>query len=134
MRCEVKSRPVRGAWIEIRASARLIARTEGRAPYGARGLKCLLRSFFSALLRRAPYGARGLKLSSLGFPSLVYMRRAPYGARGLKLLAQIGQPVTVVSRPVRGAWIEIRSRSYRTACRSRSRPVRGAWIEILLVC
>ena len=34
------SRPVWGAWIEIISFSRLYTRSQGRAPYGARGLKC----------------------------------------------------------------------------------------------
>ena len=38
------------------------------------------------------------------------------------------------SRPTRGAWIEICTRrAYRSTTR-RSRPTRGAWIEIVYVC
>ena len=37
-----------------------------------------------------------------------------------------------MSRPARGAWIEIpRSNRARTMC-ARSRPARGAWIEIIV--
>ena len=36
------------------------------------------------------------------------MSRAPYGARGLKLYIRVPLEVVVRSRPVWGAWIEIR--------------------------
>ena len=55
------SRPVWGAWIEIRGLVLDTIRQRGRAPYGARGLKLLFRMMFHLLKRRAPYGARGLK-------------------------------------------------------------------------
>ena len=37
----------------------------------------------------------------------------------------------IVSRPVRGAWIEITLQTRRTATAAASRPVRGAWIEMV---
>ena len=59
---ETPSRPVWGAWIEIGFAGRLPSHGGRRAPYGARGLKCLLWSQYNcAIARRAPYGARGLK-------------------------------------------------------------------------
>ena len=33
--------------------------------------------------------------------------RAPQGARGLKLLLKLGLILMVLSRPARGAWVEI---------------------------
>ena len=79
-------------------------------------------------------------------------RRAPYGARGLKLQRQPAGLLPRLSRPVRGAWIEIPlepealaddtgrapygARGLKFQQRDErgdplsSRPVRGAWIEI----
>ena len=37
----------------------------------------------------------------------------------------------MLSRPIRGAWIEIEYRNY-TKMINESRPIRGAWIEIVL--
>ena len=56
---------------------------------------------------RAPYGARGLKCYTvhLGHPDKY--RRAPYGARGLKCADSPGFRLYQGSRPVWGAWIEI---------------------------
>ena len=58
---------------------------DGRAPHGARGLKC-----------RVCFGAFGAG-----------RRRAPHGARGLKFDAEHIGGSLAVSRPARGAWIEI---------------------------
>ena len=59
-----------------------------------------------ARYRRAPYGARGLKFISI-VGDLVDSRRAPYGARGLKYVDFYKLGISVKSRPVWGAWIEI---------------------------
>ena len=128
-RAIAKSRPTRGAWIEM--------------PF-------VLQTFYD-LHSRAPHGARGLKYF-FGIPSLVFSGRAPHGARGLKSTPFKICLILASSRPTRGAWIEIAS--IRAACmpiacraphgarglkycwRSRScptaesRPTRGAWIEI----
>ena len=78
------SRPVWGAWIEITPDAAVLTPAIGRAPYGARGLKC--------------YDA---------FQYVVDRCRAPYGARGLKFLVLALLLSVLWSRPVWGAWIEI---------------------------
>ena len=80
-----KSRPARGAWIEIVAKVNILIPSFSRAPHGARGLKLLLSILIKKLLwSRAPHGARGLKWDDLA---------AAGRDRG--------------SRPARGAWIEI---------------------------
>ena len=56
---------------------------------------------------RAPYGARGLKFHRRCDHS-VASSRAPYGARGLKFHRDLCTILVNVSRPVWGAWIEIR--------------------------
>ena len=38
--------------------------------------------------------------------------------------------ILLLSRPARGAWIEITSLMAASSATSRSRPARGAWIEI----
>ena len=78
------SRPVWGAWIEITNDGKTITGYNGRAPYGARGLKLLIGGAIGIFGRRAPYGARGLKLGYVG-----------------------NICSTITSRPVWGAWIEI---------------------------
>ena len=55
------SRPARGAWIEIPWDFPVAYKTGGRAPHGARGLKCCRRIGKRDSSRRAPHGARGLK-------------------------------------------------------------------------
>ena len=83
------SRPARGAWIEIDGVDDVCDLSRGRAPQGARGLKC-----------KNPLEGKQAK------------RRAPQGARGLKshFHALIGADIE--SRPARGAWIEIHSRIF----------------------
>ena len=55
---------------------------------------------------RAPYGARGLK-SACTVSLMASESRAPYGARGLKFLVCFLACLADLSRPVRGAWIEM---------------------------
>ena len=79
------SRPTRGAWIEIRSCRAHKSYTHGRAPHGARGLK---------------YGGRPNRYAGK-------YCRAPHGARGLKWNNLLPCDDLQVSRPTRGAWIEI---------------------------
>ena len=104
------SRPVWGAWIEIRLPLVLPWLLLGRAPYGARGLKWLL-----------PFD-----------PNIYDGSRPVWGA-----WIEIDQEITdagylTESRPVWGAWIEIVIVSGVDWMQSMSRPVWGAWIEIRL--
>ena len=55
--------------------------------------------------------------------------RAPHGARGLKLRMWVKVNYKKLSRPARGAWIEMNNEDKREE-ESESRPARGAWIEI----
>ena len=50
------------------------------------------------------------------------MSRAPYGARGLKLYIRVPLEVVVRSRPVWGAWIEIRGYAARERRRDSRAP------------
>ena len=58
------------------------------------------------------------------------LSRAPCGARGLKSVASVLDDGDVLSRPMRGAWIEIENKLQIAATPATSRPMRGAWIEI----
>ena len=61
---------------------------------------------------RAPHGARGLKLEWERRAIREFFGRAPHGARGLKLDAKERYDLRALSRPARGAWIEIISRRW----------------------
>ena len=74
----------------------------------------------SAISCRAPRGARGLK-SPFGGHRLAASGRAPRGARGLKFPPLLNVIPDALSRPSRGAWIEIRTFPY-----SRRHPLRRA--------
>ena len=76
----MRSRPTRGAWIEISVDNFLQVLENGRAPHGARGLKCRKNGNVLHLHRRAPHGARGLKCDyfGLGFKDAVV---APHTGR-----------------------------------------------------
>ena len=66
---------------------------------------------------RAPRGARGLKflIDEIG---VLHSSRAPRGARGLKCELLLMNSVKLLSRPSRGAWIEIKLyEDSRKACR-----------------
>ena len=56
---------------------------------------------------RAPHGARGLKFISGAAYGVKDPGRAPHGARGLKFPLLAGKQVPALSRPARGAWIEM---------------------------
>ena len=56
---------------------------------------------------RAPHGARGLKYHRESVFIAVCQCRAPHGARGLKFEILVILAIDFVSRPARGAWIEI---------------------------
>ena len=84
-----RSRPARGAWIEITASS---SRWAGRS------------------LSRPVRGA-WIEIEPHQFPGHRRRRRAPRGARGLKYNAPYHRENCGRSRPARGAWIEIKSRS-----------------------
>ena len=101
---------------------------DSRAPHGARGLKYLYYFLLPLIIGRAPHGARGLKFRRQ-HGQKCRPRRAPHGARGLKSGSGGRLTNRSVSRPTRGAWIEIFPRS-DTRSRPWSRPTRGAWIEI----
>ena len=76
---------MRGAWIEIDYRSALAAVASGRAPCGA----------------------RGLKLATAKRDCVKLVGRAPCGARGLKFMMRYAVGVIVMSRPMRGAWIEM---------------------------
>ena len=82
------SLPIRGAWIEIRFKRGKIIR-DGRSPSGERGLK----------YPRTPRAYR--KTQS----------RSPSGERGLKSLGLRDGKNLPSSLPIRGAWIEMPTRS-----------------------
>ena len=79
---------------------------EGRAPRGARGLKFGDKDVVLVVSGRAPRGARGLKLPGLALRGPT-RGRAPRGARGLKFVPPAAHDGPAVSRPSRGAWVEI---------------------------
>ena len=86
----MRSRPARGAWVEIIDKIKSEIDEWGRAPQGARGLK--LNEKTSPTIkngRRAPQGARGLKFQRHGQQNYNYSR-APQGARGLKFKSLSG--------------------------------------------
>ena len=60
-------------------------------------------------LSRAPQGARGLKSKHSGRGSRCAAGRAPQGARGLKFKGKESRTYADLSRPARGAWVEIDS-------------------------
>ena len=101
------SLPIRGAWIEI-ATGRDARGGTCRSPSGERGLKCFDRIQQVEFGGRSPSGERGLKLRfEFGVGHLV--GRSPSGERGLKLRMCMRWSFRLLSLPIRGAWIEIRS-------------------------
>ena len=80
-----RSRPTRGAWIEITASCRRWKSCWSRPTRGAWIEMCIRPTLSPSILGRAPHGARGLK-SACPYDRKDTARRAPHGARGLKSL------------------------------------------------
>ena len=114
------SRPTRGAWIEILWIEDPYDQSRSRAPHGARGLKYLPTRNPEIMASRAPHGARGLKFTvKHGLISTI--GRAPHGARGLKFDIVRSELDTGLSRPTRGAWIEIcRNQGEHGGCNGRT--------------
>ncbi len=104
------SRPAWGAWIEIAAASRYGADTSGRAPHGARGLKCTVyggrydangsRPAWGAWIeidkaasasmygRSRPAWGAWIEINRSGGHGGFGSGRAPHGARGLKFQFQ----------------------------------------------
>ena len=107
------SRPARGAWIEIRCHPPARCSRRSRPARGAWiEIVIIFLHGCDTEGRRAPHGARGLKCDN---EALVHdqVGRAPHGARGLKYVLCPAAQIAVGSRPARGAWIEIVARQYR---------------------
>ena len=78
------SRPVWGAWIEIRRRPPGSRPGARRAPYGARGLKFLVLGQKPPLQVSRPVWGAWIEIRTQFVPRYLGYRRAPYGARGLK--------------------------------------------------
>ena len=123
-----RSRPARGAWIEISRKKGTTSPALSRAPHGARGLKSRTWPRTSSAACRAPHGARGLKFQDR-LDKGVGAGRAPHGARGLKSSGP-WMPCSPCGRAPHGAR-GLKSRwQEHLATSEQSRPARGAWIEI----
>ena len=104
---EALSRPARGAWVEINRSGRSGGFGSSRPARGAWVEMNTAHQREVKDLSRAPQGARGLKLF---LPRILRSRlpsRAPQGARGLKSAPSSYSNIDIVSRPARGAWVEM---------------------------
>ena len=105
-----------------------ILRQRGRAPQGTRGLKFVGNTMLKPARGRAPQGARGLKSYVLGVGGIVDVSRPARGA-WVEIPPYLLHAPTYQSRPARGAWVEIAIFASFAAI-SWSRPARGAWVEI----
>ena len=101
------SRSSRSAWIEIGSQPEKKMEGGGRAPRGARGLKCPSKHSAADSDGRAPRGARGLKFVLPYSGNHIIASRAPRGARGLKSRTKAPGNQNAPSRSSRSAWIEI---------------------------
>ena len=154
MRNDGRSRPSRGAWIEMCNTPTKLKFPLGRAPRGARGLKFIDEIGVLHSNRRAPRGARGLKYKIFMAP-VTDGAVAPHAGRGdLNQRHKAGTEVRRVaprpgggdcklgehrtdkrreSRAPRGArGLKSLTIPLRDSSISRSRPSRGAWIEITI--
>ena len=102
-----QSRPARGAWIEIKGLKLLSHGVQSRPARGAWIEIQFLPVSGRLAFRRAPRGARGLKLGRAVCSVPDRRRRAPRGARGLKSASVRLLRGAGLSRPARGAWIEM---------------------------
>ena len=85
------------------------------------------------LVSRAPQGARGLKCRRRNTPNKSGMSRPARGAWIEMAASPRSCRGRSPSRPARGAWIEIRRSHAASRAHASSRPARGAWIEMLTV-
>ena len=78
---------------------------------------------------RAPRGARGLKCRDCLSVDLFNNVSRPARGAWIEIIRHCEADLHERSRPARGAWIEICSTMLSNSC-EKSRPARGAWIEI----
>ena len=102
----VRSRPARGAWIEINLSVSSPSSDRSRPARGAWIEMDMRPMVDDSSPSRAPQGARGLKWVKSATET-ISDSRAPQGARGLKSTDACTRLCAQSSRPARGAWIEI---------------------------
>ena len=104
---KLRSLPVRGAWIEIRAFVADGHSEGGRSPCGERGLKYCVCFIMLKSIASLPVRGAWIEIRNSGLRVYYHLCRSPCGERGLKFptngtIAQVYQ-----SLPVRGAWIEM---------------------------
>ena len=123
-----ESRPARGEWIEIPATA---APASGPPSRPARGEWIEIVSRYAGNVQHESRPARGewIEMQTAGRPAPCPRRLAPRGASGLKSSHPLMGGSALSSRPARGEWIEIVMRCF-FVCSPLSRPARGEWIEI----
>ena len=80
----MRSRPARGAWIEIAISLSENPASASRAPQGARGLKFDAEHIGGCLAVSRPARGAWIEMSRTRTSSSWSTGRAPQGARGLK--------------------------------------------------
>ena len=102
-----RSRPARGAWVEIPCRAAASPRCSSRAPQGARGLKFKAMIVQTLIeLRSRPARGAWVEITYLEQIAKSEKGRAPQGARGLKYRPLHHVQQHLRSRPARGAWVE----------------------------
>ena len=79
----------------------------GRAPQGARGLKCIYDKRLEEQSRSRPARGAWVEISVDSDIASGASGRAPQGARGLKYSNRDFKSMPSESRPARGAWVEI---------------------------
>ena len=81
--------------------------------------------------RRAPQGARGLKCSLMPCASAAWTLSRPARGAWVEIRMTSAYRWSALSRPARGAWVEMFALTVKLFA-VRSRPARGAWVEITL--
>ena len=101
------SLPVRGAWIEINYWDSTRKKVAMSLPVRGAWIE-IANAMFSQIIavRRSPCGERGLKSPDKNV-LWCWRCRSPCGERGLKCVRCVAASKTILSLPVRGAWIEM---------------------------
>ena len=122
------SLPVRGAWVEIKASISHVRLVESLPVRGA-WVEITTSEYFFPPTTSLPVRGAWVEMELVSIPRRPSVCRSPCGERGLKFRAGLVHEQLGLSLPVRGAWVEM-GLSCAGSGFALSLPVRGAWVEI----
>ncbi len=99
---EYRSRPARGAWIEIFIGRKTWKKNIGRAPQGARGLKLEVGKIDILIMPSRPARGAWIEIVAALVALFAAGGRAPQGARGLKYLFRLVLVLHLAVAPRKG--------------------------------